>query len=299
MSAQGILYNIQRMSVHDGPGLRTTVFFKGCPLRCLWCSNPESQSLHPQLMFFRDLCNGCGRCLQVCRSGAVVREGAVYGRDFSKCVHCGICASECPATASVMSGRAHDVESVMKVIRKDAPFYANSGGGVTFSGGECTMQEDFLLALMESCQKEGLHMCVDTCGHTEPGLFGEVLERADLLLFDMKHMDSGRHKALTGVGNGRILENLAAALRACPEKIRIRIPLMPGLNDSQENILAVASFLRPYGLGKVDVLPCHAFGRNKYAALNLGQPPVREYAPQELRDILRRFAEAGLETEIV
>ncbi len=299
MPAHGILYNIQRMSVHDGPGLRTTVFFKGCPLRCRWCSNPESQSPVPQLMFFRNLCSGCGHCTQICKHGAVVRKGNIFGRDFSRCVGCGACAEQCPTTASSMSGREYDVDTIMKVIRKDASFFSNSGGGVTFSGGECTMQGAFLMELVEACLNEGLHTCIDTCGQTEPRLFERLLGRADLFLFDIKHMDSERHKRLTGMGNELIQRNLQTALSTDPEKICIRIPLMPELNDSEENISAVASLLERYGLRHVDVLPCHSFGGRKYEALSLQQPGIQEYTPDELRGVLERFAAQGLETEIV
>lgn len=299
MSTHGILYNIQRMSVHDGPGLRTTVFFKGCPLHCLWCSNPESQSRHPQLMFFKELCSGCGRCLEVCPSGAAFREGTTCGRDITTCVQCGRCASQCPTAARVMSGRSYDVEDVMKIVRKDAPFYGNSGGGVTFSGGECTMQEHFLLALIEVCQNEGIHTCVDTCGQTEHKLFRYLLEQADLFLFDIKHMDSRQHKRLTGVGNELIQQNLAYALATFPEKIQIRIPLMPNLNDSEENIAAIAASLKPFGMRHVDVLPCHLFGSNKYNALGLPQSNIGQYSSDALHGILELFAAHGLETEIV
>lgn len=299
MSIRGIIYNIQRMSVHDGPGLRTTVFFKGCPLRCLWCSNPESQAAAPQLLFFRNLCSGCGRCMEVCKHDAVVRKDPLFGRDFSRCVGCGECAARCPTAACSMAGREYAVEEVMKVIRKDASFYSNSGGGVTFSGGECTMQGDFLMALIDECLKEGLHTCVDTCGQTDPQLFKRLLDKIDLFLFDIKHMDSALHKRLTGMGNGLILRNLETALAAYPEKVRIRIPLMPELNDSQENIAAIAALLGRYGVSHADVLPCHAFGGNKYEALDLQRPGVPEYTPERLHAVLERFAAHGLETEIV
>ncbi len=287
------------MSVHDGPGLRTTVFFKGCPLHCLWCSNPESQAVAPQLMFFQNLCSGCGHCVQVCTHGAIIEKDGQFLRDFSHCVGCGACADQCPTTASSMSGREYDVDTIMKVIRKDSSFFGNSGGGVTFSGGECTMQGAFLVELVEACLNEGLHTCIDTCGQTDPKLFERLLGRVDLFLFDIKHMDNARHKSLTGMGNELIQRNLGIALETFPEKIRIRIPLMPALNDSEENIAAVAARLKPYGVRHVDVLPCHFFGSSKYNALGLPQPDVREYAPDELHGVLERFAAHGLETEIV
>ena len=290
---------MQRMSVHDGPGLRTTVFFKGCPLRCLWCGNPESQGLQPQAMFFKELCVGCGHCREVCPSGAVAVQEQSISRDFARCTGCGRCAAECPTGAAALTGRAYTVEEVMSVIRKDAAFYQRSGGGVTFSGGECTMQEGFLRQLMDACLAEGLHICLDTCGQTSRGLFEELMGKADLFLFDIKHMDNERHKALTGVGNGAILRNLRRLLERYPEKVRIRMPLIPALNDAQENIASMAAFLKPYGIKHVDVLPCHAFGRNKYAALMRSVPSVSHYAPEQLHAVLERFQDAGLDVEVV
>lgn len=299
MPARGILYNIQRMSVHDGPGLRTTVFFKGCPLSCCWCSNPESQHPRPQLMFFSDLCVGCGICMSACTHGAISWNKGKAARDFSRCVACGACTLPCPSGAASMSGREYEVDDVMEIVRKDAAFYNNSGGGVTFSGGECTMQAEFLYALMDACQSEGFHTCVDTCGQCAPHIFSRILSKADLFLFDVKHMDSTEHRRLVGVGNETIQRNLKTALDIYPEKIRIRIPLMPGLNDSEENIAALAALLAPYGVKRVDVLPCHSFGSSKYDALGLPQPGVPEYSPEGLRVALDRFATHGLETEIV
>ena len=198
-----------------------------------------------------------------------------------------------------MSGKPYSVEEVMRIIEKDASFYFNSGGGVTFSGGECTLQGIFLLELLEACHREGIHTCVDTCGHTEPSLFRQVMDKTDLFLFDMKHMNDARHRQLVGVGNSTILANLHTLLSTYPEKARIRIPLMPGLNDSEENIAAVAAFLLPFQVHQVDVLPCHSYGRNKYEALHKTPPELHEYRPEELNKVIVRFSTHGLETEIV
>lgn len=295
---QGMVYNIQRMSTEDGPGMRTTVFLKGCPLRCLWCSNPESQTFQPQLLVFEDICSGCGHCAQVCPEGAVTNDGDKYNRDTALCTNCGLCVEGCPSKARVMSGSVMTVEEVMKVIRKDSLFYQNSeGGGVTFGGGEPTAGGEFLLELLRTCQGEGFHTCLDTCGFCPEERFRQAVGLSDLLLFDCKHMDPAEHKRLTGQDNTLILTNLRYALRS-PAQVRIRMPLMPGMNDSEENIAAMGAFFAEFGVKDLDVLPCHAFGRNKYTALRLPSPPVRQYAPDELKLVLQRFERHGLKAHI-
>ena len=225
--SQGMIYNIQRMSVQDGPGLRTTVFLKGCPLRCLWCSNPESQQFTPQMLLFDNLCVSCGACMQVCPNGAVVPlENGKMGRDTEKCTHCGACTEVCPNKARVMSGRIMTVEEVMEVVRKDWLFYENSGGGVTFGGGEPTAGGQFFLDLVQTAHDEGLHVTVDTCGFCPEDRFDKTIGLADLFLFDCKHMDPEQHKKLTGQDNALILRNLEAALSSSTE-VRVRMPLMP------------------------------------------------------------------------
>ncbi|MEG2173430.1 MAG: glycyl-radical enzyme activating protein, partial [Desulfovibrionaceae bacterium] len=189
------------MSTKDGPGLRTTVFLKGCPLRCPWCSNPESQSFEPQVMVFEDLCSGCGQCMEVCPAQAVVKKGNIFTRNKQLCTDCGACVPLCPTKARVMSGEVMNVHQVMEVIRKDALFYANSDGGVTFGGGEPTASGDFLLELLHMCKEEGYHTCVDTCGFCSPNQFAKVINLADLFLFDCKHMDPKHHTTLTGKDN--------------------------------------------------------------------------------------------------
>ena len=246
MASSGIIYNIQRFSTEDGPGIRTTVFFKGCPLRCLWCSNPESQSITPEVMVFDKLCTNCGRCVPHCPHDAIVDihndKGTFKGRNLSLCTECGQCIPYCPSKAREMSGRLLTVEEVMKEIRKDESFYRNSGGGVTFGGGECTMQGAFLLNLMDAC----------------------------------------------------IQDCLATLLQKHPEKTIVRMPLMPGLNDSEENIRSMADFLLPYRCSSVEVMPCHTFGHSKYEACGRPVPDIPQYTPEELNVVLKRFSQYGL-----
>ncbi len=296
---KGIVYNIQRMSTKDGPGLRTTVFLKGCPLRCPWCSNPESQSFKPQLMVFPNLCVSCGACQQVCPEGAViVMEDGKYNRDMEKCTSCGTCVEVCLAKAREISGKYMTVEEVMKEVDSDSLFYENSEGGVTFGGGEPTAAGDFLLALIDASVHRGYHICLDTCGLCSPEFFQKVLRDVDLFYFDSKHMDPAEHKRLTGVDNAVILQNLNTALTSGKD-VHIRIPLMPGINDTEANISALADFLHPRGKHEVDILPCHTFGLNKYTALRRERPAMVPYEADQLKEALARFEKHGLRTEII
>ncbi|WP_319466365.1 glycyl-radical enzyme activating protein [uncultured Pseudodesulfovibrio sp.] len=296
--SQGNIYNIQRMSVHDGPGLRTTVFLKGCPLKCLWCSNPESQKTTPQMMYFENLCTGCGGCTEVCPNDAVTIQNGKSVWDIEKCTDCGKCADVCPSKAREMSGKEMTVEEVMKIVRKDALFYENSGGGVTFGGGEPTSGGQFFLDMAQAARDEGFHVTVDTCGYCPEERFDKTIELADLFLFDCKHMDPEQHKKLTGVDNTIILRNMRAAL-ASGKEVHIRMPLMPDMNDSDENIAAMAAFFKEFGRDEIEVMPCHAFGRSKYAALGWEYRMSGEYTPEQLEVVKQRFTDHGLKTVIV
>ena len=220
------------------------------------------------------------------------------GRDTEKCTHCGACTEVCPNKARVMSGRIMTVEEVMEVVRKDWLFYENSGGGVTFGGGEPTSGGQFFLDLVQTAHDEGLHVTVDTCGFCPEDRFDKTIGLADLFLFDCKHMDPEQHKKLTGQDNALILRNLEAALASSTE-VRVRMPLMPGLNDSDENLAAMAAFLGRFGRRQVEIMPCHAFGKSKYAALGKPYPDVQQYTPEGLKAAEERFARHGLVPVIV
>ena len=251
------------------------------------------------MLLFDNLCVGCGACMRVCPSGAVVPlEGGKMGRDTERCTHCGACTEVCTSKARVMSGRIMTVEEVMEVVRKDWLFYENSGGGVTFGGGEPTSGGQFFLDLVQTAHDEGLHVTVDTCGFCPEDRFDKTIGLADLFLFDCKHMDPEQHKKLTGQDNALILRNLEAALASSTE-VRVRMPLMPGLNDSDENLAAMAAFLGRFGRRQVEIMPCHAFGKSKYAALGKPYPDVQQYTPEGLKAAEERFARHGLVPVIV
>ena len=293
----GIVYNIQRMSTKDGPGLRTTVFLKGCPLHCPWCSNPESQSFKPQLMYFANLCTACGACASVCKNGAIPKAGSVFEPNRALCADCGDCVTVCPSKAREISGKRMTVAEIMKIVDSDSLFYSNSDGGITIGGGEPTSQMDFLLALLDDSIAKGYHTCVDTCGICDTDRFKEVIRRTELFLYDCKLMDPEEHKRLTGCDNDLILRNLQAIFEA-RRAVRIRIPLMSGINDTEQNIAAMATFLHKYKCNEVDVLPCHTFGYSKYDALRLPRPDLAPYEKEELEIALARFAAHDLKVTI-
>lgn len=253
MSDIGLIYDIQRNSFVDGPGIRTTVFFKGCNLRCAWCHNPESQRPTKELMIFKSKCIGCGGCESLC--------------DKQACTACGKCTEICPSGAREISGREYTVDEVMKEIKKDARFFAASGGGVTFSGGECMLQADFLVKCLRACHENGISTAVDTAGNVPYERFEKVLPHVDLFLYDIKCIDKEKHKRYTGACNELILENLKKLL-AAGKRIYIRIPIIPTVNDTSDDVRRIKDFIDSIGNPeKIELLPYHTMGEHKYAAL--------------------------------
>jgi len=266
----GCVFNVERFATRDGPGIRTTVFLKGCSLRCLWCSNPESMQPLPQLFFFENLCQRCGQCVPVCPNNATSAnpgDGAI-SIDRSLCTGCGKCVEVCPAKAREISGKIMTVDEVMEEVRKDSLFYQNSGGGVTVSGGEPTLQPEFVRELLRQCQQAAFHTCLDTCGVVQTEVLAGILEYTDLVLFDNKHMDTEKHKEITGADNKLILENLKMIV-AQGKPVIIRLPLVPEHNDSEENIRDLATLMNELGLTRIDLLPYHSLGKTKYERLGI------------------------------
>lgn len=274
------LFDIYRGTSHDGPGLRTTAFFSGCPLQCEWCHNPEGIGFTPVSCWEAARCIGCGECLLVCPSGALSQSDERIKTDTVRCIGCGACAQTCPSRALMMTARQYTVEKLLDELKRDELIYRKSGGGVTVSGGECLMQHGFLRALLKGLKAQGIHTALDTCGHVQWSAFESVLEDTDLVLYDIKLMDGREHRRFTGQGNERILSNLKniarrIRLKETAAEIWIRTPLIPGATATEENISAIGQFIAAQLEGAVTRWELPAFnnsGVHKYRRLGLDWP---------------------------
>ncbi len=276
----GNIFDIKRFAVHDGPGIRTTVFFKGCPLKCVWCHNPESISGKKQLGFLSHKCVGCGKCADACPQNAHIFTNEGHIINHQKCILCGKCVEECPADTLIMYGYSASVDEVLKKALEDRDFYESSNGGVTLSGGECLLQADFCAELLKKIKEENVHTAVDTCGFVNKSAFDKVMEYTDLFLYDIKAFDEEVHIRCTGQSNKPILENLKY-LDDCGRKIEIRIPYVPGMNSNQ--IDKIAEFLSSFkNITKVKVLPYHSYAASKYSSLDMAACKIDMPANQEI-----------------
>ncbi|WP_300458144.1 glycyl-radical enzyme activating protein [Desulfobacula sp.] len=293
---KGVVFNVQPYSIHDGPGIRTTVFLKGCPLRCLWCQNPESQSHKPVIFFNPEKCTGCGNCLEVCPAGAIQIFEDKSTTDRTRCEGSGKCAAACPQEARLLMGEHVTAGEIFERVNADAIFYENSGGGITISGGDPVGQPDFTAGILKLCHQAGIHTAIDTCGFIKWDIFKRILTHVDLVLFDFKHMDDTRHKSYTGVSNTLILENAKRIHHDLRIPLKARIPIIPGYNDSTENIEATAKFIAEQ-LDKtitVHLVPYHRMGEGKYNNMEQKRPdftstPPDEHRMDELQQIFKKF----------
>ncbi|OAA92293.1 glycyl-radical enzyme activating protein [Clostridium coskatii] len=295
LDKKGIIFDIQRFSVHDGPGIRTIVFFKGCPLSCRWCSNPESQCMEPQVMFIPSKCIGCKKCYEVCSNGAI--DFNLPSRvDQNKCVKCGKCVENCYAGALNLAGNTRTVKELLLELKKDNIYYRRSGGGITLSGGEVTAQPEFAEELLKGCKQNGWHTAIETAAFTSQSVLERMLPWLDLVMLDIKHMDANKHLEYTGKPNELILQN-AKLIAQFGVQLIIRVPIIPGVNSDENNIRATANFATSLkSVKELHLLPYHRLGENKYEYLGHDyimkglQPPTKE----EINKLKELVEECGL-----
>jgi pyruvate formate lyase activating enzyme len=291
----GCVFNIQRYAVHDGPGIRTTVFLKGCPLACLWCDNPESQASEPQIVFWENRCIHCGHCLADCPMTAVLEDAQGWKYiDTDKCNVCGLCVEQCYAGALEQIGCMKTVAEVLAIVQEDRPFYDESGGGMTLSGGEPLAQPQFTLQLLKAAHARSIHTAIETSGYSPWDVWESLLPHLDLILYDVKEVDSKRHKSFIGISNELILDNLKK-LAGTDIPIIVRRPVVPGYNDDPESIHALGRLVQKLEtIREIDLLPYHRLGQNKYERLGwdyaLGDmPTMKDEEVYGLRDILLSY----------
>ena len=297
---EGLVFDIKKFSIHDGPGIRTTIFLKGCPLACVWCHNPESQDPSSELFYRNHRCIACGTCEKICPEKAVFASGDGYLTNSTLCKVCGICTEACPAEARQLVGRWMSVTEVVEEIQKDQLFYEESGGGITVSGGEPLMQPTFLAALLKACGELSIHRAVDTSGLVEEQRLLDVAADTELFLYDLKHAHPQKHREFTGVSNEQILKNLRR-LAESDVTICVRVPLISGFNDDDENIHRTASFVRSLPKKcEISLLPFHRSAEDKHRRFGMMYrlQTDGEVSKARTEEISRIFTSYGLDVRI-
>lgn len=292
----GNVFNIQGYCIHDGPGIRTNIFLKGCPLKCLWCQNPESQVMKPEVIYYADRCVTCGKCMAACSKGAIAANGQKMVTDKSICDCCGDCVQVCKAEARSVIGEKISVSQIYEKIVKDKIFYDSSGGGITITGGEPLAQPAFSAAILQECKKNGIHTAIETCGCARWEDIEKVMQYTDLVLYDIKQMDSDEHKRCTGKSNERILQNLTRISKELQKPVIVRIPIVPGYNDSEENMHETGQFVKngvPTCM-EVNLLPYHSMGEAKREQMGKEPNDFKSRTPSEeelvkLKDIIASY----------
>lgn len=292
----GLIFNIQKFSVNDGPGIRTVVFFKGCPLHCRWCSNPESQLHRTQILWNQKKCRNCRHCTQVCPLKAISLLNGHVHINPGKCSGCKECISSCPEKALELEGEYRTVQDVMDVVLQDQVFYEESGGGLTLSGGEVLSQPEFAMELLSAAKDKGLNTCCETTGFSAPEIFDRVTGQVDYLLFDMKHWDPSKHKEGTGVTNELPLLNMKHAIER-GQTVLPRIPVIPGFNNTLEDASCFAGTLHGIGAARCQLLPFHQFGENKYSLLDMDYDyqDIPSLHREDLQDYLKILIDSGID----
>ena len=300
--ARGVVFNIQRFSIHDGPGIRTTVFLKGCSLRCGWCSNPESVRLSPEIITRDIKCIRCGKCAEACSQQAITVVENTRIIQWEKCNYCMKCAEVCPSGAIERAGEYMTVAEVIDTVGRDVSYYRRTNGGMTLSGGEPLVQWQFALKLLQEAKRRGLHTALDTTGYTDWEILNEILNFTDLVLYDVKHPNSARHQAATGVPNERILDNLRKTVAKPGLKVWVRHPVIPQFSDSEdelEELCKLVLTLKP-PVEKISLLPYHKFGESKYAAMGKVYPwkGIPTISDEQIGELKKLVESHGIKVDV-